>query len=664
MKQPAFLILSLAFFALPLHAQDMETLRRHVAQLQDAACPKVAPADLFGTRIRDENVKILRDVAAELVKQIDADIRQLDALVAAGSLRKPNRDLVVANHNAEKKALDAECPTLPAAAAAPEGAPAPPPPSPPPPPPTDPEAYGVKFSRKDLFFDSVEVSRTKNIEFDIVSTASDRKILIESVEISGADPGEFSLGERPCGQPIDTGQPCRVNVSFSPAMAGTKNAVLDIHGAALTPAAGDKPAVTNPFSGQVSLRGSGFVQNIATLAGSSDSPDTPSRRLVIGVDASGASSSDTQQKFFVAADLNTPLRFFSRHRDPLESRFWVFFSPRISSQPRDTAISSLDTSGSFFNSILGENPKSLVQSVDLLSGLEMALIKPRDGIPFWGAYRNTHGRIGMSWVMAWGISSPFVFNDSGGQSTQFVINDSIRARFNNQFQVMDPMMMTVSQTNILFVEQERSRFFRKFYAGLRFKTYFFSDRVSGECDDQRTSQADPKPCYALYSQFPGIFDLTFGQDETVTGGRLRDVVFRADAVYPLPFAPGFHIYGSVYSALTKNETRNPILLQPAQTPLALDNILLAIQPVPVRNRDYYRIGMGFDLVQFLRKRAEAGQQQPAAEPAKAADPVEEAQKQLDNATAREEAQQMALDRAKAAKAEAQQKRDTLKTKKP
>jgi len=488
---------------------------------------------------------------------------------------------------------------------------------------------GLDIRVQMLQFEPVEVGTSSAAQEIIVKNPSQQDIHLGGISLVPASSAssEFFIDTSGCPPKLPKIEQCTVKVTFSPPLAGDQSATLVIK------SAGDAGGTSGTALSdqQVALRGSGFVKNIATLSGSGEAADPPSTRVVIGVDASGASSSDTQQKFFVAADLNTPIRVGTQHKDPLESRFWVFFSPRISSQPRETALSSLDASGSFFSTFLQEQPKALVQSVDLFGGMEIALVKPRSGIPFWGSYPNTHARIGLSLMWGWGVSSPFVLRDPASAQAQFQINPSVLTRFPD----LDTM---TTETNIIFVEEERSRFFRKYYTGLRFKTHFFSDKVEGTCD------WDPgvKPCHALFNRFPGIFDLTIGQDETVTGGQLKRWVLRADAVYPVPFARGFHIYGTAYTALAKNDVQQPIILSPANMPLALSDAALRIQAVPARKRDYYRIGLGFDLAQYLRKQSEAGGKQTAAAPAQP-DTVASAEQKVKDAEVAEAEKTKALD---------------------
>jgi hypothetical protein len=151
---------------------------------------------------------------------------------------------------------------------------------------------------------------------------------------------------------------------------------------------------------------------------------------------------------------------------------------------------------------------------------------------------------------------------------------------------------------IAFVDEDRTRFFRRYYTGFRFKTYFFSDRVKGECDDPRRGES----CEGLINLFPGIVDITTGKDEAVTGGKLRNWVFRLDAVYPLPFIPSLHIFGGANVVFARNTTTPALVLEPPAKFLPLSDPNVFVQQVTPQNRDTYRIGLGVDLLEIIKSK--------------------------------------------------------------
>jgi len=111
---------------------------------------------------------------------------------------------------------------------------------------------------------------------------------------------------------------------------------------------------------------------------------------------------------------------------------------------------------------------------------------------------------------------------------------------------------------VSFLFPDRSRFFYKYFVGMRFKTFFFNPDVHGQCSNRKETSS----CEMPFNVFPGTVDLTAGKDAVVTGGRLSKWLFGIDVVHPLPFVPGLHIFGSTYLGLGKTGETPPITLVP------------------------------------------------------------------------------------------------------
>jgi hypothetical protein len=401
-----------------------------------------------------------------------------------------------------------------------------------------------------------------------------------------------------CSNTLESGDHCDFKVTFQPYRQQKFDRKVTVSWNAVDGAASP---------GTVDVLGKGFVSNVVGLDGDGATSSSPSTRSVVGFDLSGASSSDTQAKAFLEFDLNVPLfgagqnctkseadpaspskKICRPRRDPLNSRWWAFFNPRITSLPQSpTPLSNLNVQG--FTDFFGSKNTDLVQGFDAQGGLEYLLVKPRDGIPFFSSIKNMRARIGIALVAGGGFTSPFSTPSANRNQTVFALpsNSPLRTTFN----------IPASFTNIAFVDEERSRFFRKWFTGIRLKTYHFSKFADGLCDWLKTE----KPCEALHNSFPGITDLTVGQDEQVTAGHLSSLVFRLDTVYPLPF-PGFHIFGSLNSAFQKNELSAPVVLGFPTTPAVATDSSVFLAVVQPRSRDIYRVGLGLDLIQVINSR--------------------------------------------------------------
>ncbi len=519
-----------------------------------------------------------------------------------------------------------------------------------------PKGYDLQYAPDVVRFDDTEVQTKSSSSFSVTNkgtlgiTLGMPMFCDADGENCAQESGNFSLGDGAdkCKSPLASGDHCDFNVFFAPRRAGNFLAKIKFD-------AKDNNGSSHPL--MIPVVGSGTVANIAHVVAEGTSQEHPSFRSVVGLDISGATSSDTQQKAFLDFALNVPIghrgyvgcfdtttgkkvrsagtkeepgrllsregckgrdqEWFEQRSDPLNRRLWFFFNPRITSLPQQPiALSNLNVQG--FTDLFSNKKTELVQGVDVQGGAEFLLIKPRSGIRFFSSYRNTEARIGVALVAGLGITTPFSGTSDNPTVFALAANSSLR----HQFQESDPTctptpaipckLVDIPQsfTNIAFVNQERSRFFRKYYAGLRLKTYHFSPLVENkyECDPGYHG-----PCEGLLNAYPGVIDLTVGQDEQITGGRLSRWLFRLDAVYPLPFVPGLHIFGSVYSAFQKNRLSEPLFL-PATSTTPISDPSVFIVNVPQRDRDVYRLGIGVDLLQVIKKYKEVGKPNQSMSP--------------------------------------------------
>jgi hypothetical protein len=77
----------------------------------------------------------------------------------------------------------------------------------------------------------------------------------------------------------------------------------------------------------------------------------------------------------------------------------------------------------------------------------------------------------------------------------------------------------------------------------------------------------------------------------------------------LPFYSGIHLFASVYTGLTGNRLTQPYNSYTINSPTTGSNndantFRFGLQPL---NRDYFRIGIGVDLVQVFKKASSGGQ---------------------------------------------------------
>jgi hypothetical protein len=146
---------------------------------------------------------------------------------------------------------------------------------------------------------------------------------------------------------------------------------------------------------------------------------------------------------------------------------------------------------------------------------------------------------------------------------------------------------------VAFVEEDRDRFFRQYYVGLRAQTFFFNRHN------------------VPIQRFPAQFDIQWGQNEYVTSGRLYGSVLRFDGYFPLPYekARFINLFGTAFMRPVRGKTDiEPLALKPVftaenngvfDTSKVFDpkTLVLGVQRF---NRDYYKVGVGVDLIPFFQ----------------------------------------------------------------
>jgi hypothetical protein len=165
---------------------------------------------------------------------------------------------------------------------------------------------------------------------------------------------------------------------------------------------------------------------------------------------------------------------------------------------------------------------------------------------------------------------------------------------------------------IAFSNEDRSSFLLKWGAGVR-----ILDRPLATGSSGCGSSAG---CSRLMADF------TLGQDQAITGGYLRHLVFKADAIVPV-FSTGFYFFASSANRLEKNTYQSPLILSPVTvatstastactanaTTVCFPSPSVFVLPYKQQNRDYYRVGVGVDVTKIFTKLFSTAA--PAATPA-------------------------------------------------
>lgn len=308
-------------------------------------------------------------------------------------------------------------------------------------------------------------------------------------------------------------------------------------------------------------------------------------RTIVGFEQAGASASNSTQKFFFDLLLTRPLHFhLARKRNSsaqgkaeeggfdLGPRMRSWGNLRISSVPQQISASVAQFATTFAQTVGELKVNQVAQSFEFLGGVDFRLLQT-PGLRL-GPDRETSQRITFSLVLGGGVITPLTPLDS----VQIFKVPSNQPGFLVRFP------QASGKQFVAFTLPDRDRFFRQAYGGIRVMTHHFE--ANGDVSTER---------------LPATLDVTYGFNESVTGGRIRGGVMRLEGFVPLPgrlhrvylfgtglFKPGAH-------ALIES----PFLLDAAPTGTLPTDPNAVVITVPQINRDYYRLGVGIDLVDLV-----------------------------------------------------------------
>lgn len=288
------------------------------------------------------------------------------------------------------------------------------------------------------------------------------------------------------------------------------------------------------------------------------------KRFIVGFEQSGAASADSQGKPFFDLFINTPL---TRSNQAKTAPFSIWGDVRLTSTPEQVKAFA-DVSSNAIGSITGGKLNQLGLGFDFVVGPEIRLRQ---------LYHVDVGLIG-----GFGAVSPL----SPKQSAQiFQVPDSASSQADAFFKKYPGAK---GKQYIGFITPERDRFLRQYFGGVRFKSYSYTGAEE------------------LEDYFPAMLDVTFGQSEAVTGGRLHKFVLGIDGFYPLPFKDNDHrrflyLFGSAKLKAGGPKTfATPFILDTAASSVLITDPKVFIADPTQTNRDVFRIGFGVDLVELFK----------------------------------------------------------------
>lgn len=365
---------------------------------------------------------------------------------------------------------------------------------------------------------------------------------------------------------------------------------------------------------------SATTQAVAVRSGCADnsvySDCTYEFTLIGGVEQSGLSAQNSMTNGFYDLFI----------RRPVGSKWaGIWFRSRFLGAPSTSSTNNVvaaatNPTGTLTTSNL---PQSII-AVDYVLGLQLA-----NNIP-WG---TPTGRFTVAPVIGFGATTPLDASTvvNGFQVPQIGTNEcnQLQVRFSSnkgynppipgsgyypnssgnvvQGCVVEPPAnaTTATTTNpgtqitaIAFSNEDRSNFLLKWGVGLR-----LLDRYSPTC---LTTSGCPRM----------RADFSIGQDQAITAGYWRHLVFKADAVIPI-FSTGTYFFASSANRLAGNQSLSPLILTPvtvnsgssssctasstSTTSVCVPSPNVFVLPYKQPDRDFYRIGIGIDAVKLLSK---------------------------------------------------------------
>ncbi|MCP4147782.1 MAG: hypothetical protein GY757_08520 [bacterium] len=300
-------------------------------------------------------------------------------------------------------------------------------------------------------------------------------------------------------------------------------------------------------------------------------------RAIIGYEQADASSAPSKHYFFSDLYFSQPfpIQFKKKNNDEIPGphlRLWG--NARLTSvpQPGNTTIDSLVTS---LPALFGKlNANQVAQAIEFKVGLDYRLL---DLSPNSDNYRYT-----LNLIAGWGAISPLSPESS---MELYEVTPELKNKYQTNYITGETYDYTGKQYAAVVVPK-RNRFYRKYFAGIRFKTFINPEKYNGR------------------AHFPAMLDITYGLNDAITGGRLNEGILSLDFFYPLRMNNIINIYffGSAQLLLNKTHIEVPTFLKPAPDGTQItDPGVIKIMAVPAKS-EHYRIGFGVDLATLFKKK--------------------------------------------------------------
>ena len=301
-------------------------------------------------------------------------------------------------------------------------------------------------------------------------------------------------------------------------------------------------------------------------------------RTIVGFEQAGASAASGTQKFFFNEYLSVPFPVKQKLDKDFGPRVRVWGDVRITSVPQQISSTVGTFAVAFPKQIADLKVNEVAQGAEFLAGVEVRLLGLSDLLPSFA--EKTKQKFSLHLIFSGGAITPLTPKDT--LEVFSIAPGTLAPEQRNRLETLYPQV--IGKTEVAFVTVDRDRFFRQWYGGFRFKTHYFNE--NGEA----------------LARFPAILDITYGQNESVTGGRVRGGVLRLEGFYPLPYdgARFLYLFGTAMLKPSRTKISDPLLLQPPDLDIKVPSAQVAMVTVPQVNRDYYRIGVGIDFIELVK----------------------------------------------------------------
>lgn len=328
----------------------------------------------------------------------------------------------------------------------------------------------------------------------------------------------------------------------------------------------------------------------------------PLGEALVGIDVSAASSAPPQGVLLALATFDLPLEHlgdFSTARDlgvNPKKPLWVSGELGLKGIAQPGPVSGVVSPG-YFASAANATPDKIVQSIDASMHLGWQFHTWHVGIGTFdsGTSQNTSATQAsdtfatLSFIGGGGAATPLSVSQITPQvfeATPLIIQTQKPVSPFNSFAPSCSANPAAAPTcYVIFLPSDRTRFYRSYDVGLRLKLYA-KDLTDNEL------------------RFPAILNLTVGQNEYVTGGKLRAPVLHLGGSFPFPRLDSVYVFGNFDLALSSSGGGGPQLqLIPAPATAGVTSTspsvytILTTQP----NRDRYEIGFGIDVFHLFAK---------------------------------------------------------------